>query len=141
LSGYDKSKLVASKLSLRENGIDTKYFDSAVRLHAWGYTGKRPAPPNILFPARRARLKRRARSNQTFKLLLGRLSAVGNFFIVLFMGVAFAAAAHERLRKGLLFRLRRGTAPHANIIVDRKSAETLERDDRADESPFSPSSS
>ena len=53
------------------------------------------------------------------------MSAVGNFFIVLFLGLAFAAQPGV-YRKGLLFLVPRGIARRATVIVDR-IGETLER--------------
>ena len=59
------------------------------------------------------------------KLLLGTVSAVGNFFIVLFLGLAFAAQPGV-YRKGLLFMAPARHRARATIIVDR-IGETLER--------------
>jgi predicted PurR-regulated permease PerM len=58
-------------------------------------------------------------------LLLGTVSAVGNFFIVLFLGLAFAAQP-ERLSKGVLFMAPARHRARATVIVDR-IGETLER--------------
>jgi predicted PurR-regulated permease PerM len=63
--------------------------------------------------------------SQTFKLLLGTVSAVGNFFIVLFLGLTFAAQPSV-YRKGLLFMAPARHRARATIIVDR-IGETLER--------------
>ena len=64
--------------------------------------------------------------SQTLKLLLGTLSAVGNFFIVMFLGLTFAAQPSV-YRNGLLFIWRPpGIAPVQPVIVDR-IGETLER--------------
>jgi predicted PurR-regulated permease PerM len=63
--------------------------------------------------------------SQTLKLLLGTVSAVGNFFIVLFLGLAFAAQPSVYY-KGLLFMAPARQRARATIIVDRIS-ETLER--------------
>jgi predicted PurR-regulated permease PerM len=56
---------------------------------------------------------------------LGTLSAVGNFFIVLFLGLAFAAQPSV-YRNGLLFMVPAQHRARATIIVDR-IGETLER--------------
>ena len=63
--------------------------------------------------------------SRTFKLLLGTVSAVGNFFIVLFLGLTFAAQPGV-YRKGLLFMAPARHRPRATMIVDR-IGETLER--------------
>ena len=63
--------------------------------------------------------------SQTFKLLLGTVSAVGNFFIVLFLGLAFAAQPGV-YRDGLLFMAPARHRARATVIVDR-IGETLER--------------
>ena len=63
--------------------------------------------------------------SQTFKVLLGTVSVVGNFFIVLFLGLAFAAQPSV-YRNGLLFIMPAKHRARATIIVDR-IGDTLER--------------
>jgi predicted PurR-regulated permease PerM len=63
--------------------------------------------------------------SQTLKLLLGTVSAVGNFFIVLFLGLAFAAQPAVYY-DGLLFMTPAKYRARATVIVDR-IGETLER--------------
>ena len=63
--------------------------------------------------------------SQTLKLLLGTVSAVGNFFIVLFLGLTFAAQPGV-YRNGLLFMAPARHRARATVIVDR-IGETLER--------------
>ncbi len=63
--------------------------------------------------------------SQTFKLLLGTVSAVGNFFIVLFLGLAFAAQPAV-YHKGLIFMTPAKYRGQATVIIDR-IGETLER--------------
>ena len=58
-------------------------------------------------------------------MLLGTVSAVGNFFIVLFLGLAFAAQPGV-YRKGLLYMAPARQRARATVIVDR-IGETLER--------------
>ncbi|MDB5576820.1 MAG: family transporter, partial [Bradyrhizobium sp.] len=58
-------------------------------------------------------------------VLLGTVSAVGNFFIVLFLGLAFAAQPAV-YRTGLLFMAPARHRARATVIVDR-IGETLER--------------
>ena len=63
--------------------------------------------------------------SQTLKLLLGTVSAVGNFFIVLFLGLTFAAQP-SIYRTGLLYLAPAKHRARATVIIDRIS-ETLER--------------
>ncbi|GIQ73066.1 AI-2E family transporter [Bradyrhizobium sp. RD5-C2] len=63
--------------------------------------------------------------SQTLKVLLGTVSVVGNFFIVLFLGLAFAAQP-SIYRAGLLFIAPAKYRAQATVIVDR-IGETLER--------------
>jgi predicted PurR-regulated permease PerM len=63
--------------------------------------------------------------SQTFRLLLGTVSAVGNLFIVLFLGLTFAAQPSV-YRKGLLFMTPARHRAPAEVIIDR-IGETLER--------------
>src|SRR5207244_2265851 len=62
---------------------------------------------------------------QTFKVLLGTISAVGDFFIVLFLGLAFVVQPGV-YRDGLLFMAPARHRARATIIVDR-IGDTLER--------------
>ncbi len=62
---------------------------------------------------------------QTLKLLLGTVSAVGNFFIVLFLGLSFAAQPSV-YRKGLLKLAPARHRASVTVVVDRIS-DTLER--------------
>ena len=55
---------------------------------------------------------------QTLKLLLGTVSAVGNFFIVLFLGFAFAAQPGV-YRNGLLFMAPARHRARTTVIIDR----------------------
>ncbi|HXL28885.1 MAG TPA: AI-2E family transporter [Bradyrhizobium sp.] len=129
LSGTIKSQLVNVKAFLEKNGIDTSYFD----------LGNAAAPPtdsstpaisgapttHNLPSAGAIASSGGAIVSQTLKLLLGTVSAVGNFFIVLFLGLTFAAQPGV-YRTGLLFMAPvRHRAP-ATVIVDR-IGETLER--------------
>ena len=62
---------------------------------------------------------------QTLKLVLGTVSAVGNFFIVLFLGLSFAAQPGV-YRKGLLALAPKKHRTSVTAVVDRIS-DTLER--------------
>jgi len=92
LSDTIKSQLVNVKAFLDRNGIDTSYLDLASPA-AGSSTSASPAtsPPHNLPSAGALASSGGAIVSQTLKLLLGTLSAVGNFFIVLFLGLTFAA--------------------------------------------------
>jgi predicted PurR-regulated permease PerM len=128
LSGTVKGQLVGVKAFLERNGIDTSYFD----LGNPGASGASPtpstpgaAPAHNLPGAGALASSGGAIVSQTFKLLLGTVSAVGNFFIVLFLGLAFAAQPGV-YRKRLLFMVPARHRARATVIVDR-IGETLER--------------
>jgi len=115
-----KSQLVNVKSFLERNGIDTTYFDFT----------KEPATPggptaHELPGAGALASSGGAIIGQTFKVLFGIVGGVGNFFIVLFLGLAFAAQPGI-YRDGLLFMMPAKHRPRATIIVDR-IGETLER--------------
>ena len=105
LSGTIKSQLVNVKAFLDRNGIDTSYFDLANPASQTAAPGGSETPAS---PTRRSLPSAGALASsggaivsQTFKLLLGTVSAVGNLFIVLFLGLAFAAQPSV-YRNGLL---------------------------------------
>jgi predicted PurR-regulated permease PerM len=129
LSNTIKSQLVTVKAFLERNGIDTSYFDlgnQAETPSASSSSATPSAPPARTFPGAGAIASSGgAIVSQTLKLLLGTVSAVGNFFIVLFLGLAFAAQPAV-YRNGLLFMAPAKHRARATIIVDR-IGETLER--------------
>jgi predicted PurR-regulated permease PerM len=127
LSDTIKSQLVGVKAFLERNGIDTSYFDlgNPNATPADSSTPATAAPPRNLPSAGALASSGGAIVSQTFKLLLGTVSAVGNFFIVLFLGLTFAAQPGV-YRKGLLFMAPARHRTRATIIVDR-IGETLER--------------
>jgi predicted PurR-regulated permease PerM len=128
LSDTLKSQLVGVKAFLERNGIDTSYFDlGSPGAPSSSSTPATPGPATThsLPGAGAFASSGGAIVSQTFKLLLGTLSAVGNFFIVLFLGLTFAAQPSV-YRKGLLFMTPARHRAHATVIVDRIS-ETLER--------------
>jgi predicted PurR-regulated permease PerM len=127
LSTTIKSQLVSVKAFLERNGIDTSYFelgnpnasaDSSTPATPGAATHNLPSAGTIASSGG-------AIVSQTLKLLLGTVSAVGNFFIVLFLGLTFAAQPSV-YRKGLLFIAPARHRARATIIVDR-IGETLER--------------
>jgi predicted PurR-regulated permease PerM len=127
LSNTLKSQLVTVKAFLEKNGIDASYFDlgSAAETPA-ASPGAAGTAPTRNFPGAGAIASSGgAIVSQTLKLLLGTVSAVGNFFIVLFLGLAFAAQPAV-YRNGLLFMMPVKYRARATVIVDR-IGETLER--------------
>ncbi len=129
LSGTIKSQLVGVKAFLEKNGIDTSYFElgnpaAAPTDSSTPATSSAPTTHNL--PSAGAIASSGgAIVSQTLKLLLGTVSAVGNFFIVLFLGLTFAAQPGV-YRKGLLFMAPVRHRARATVIVDR-IGETLER--------------
>ncbi len=129
LSGTIKSQLVGVKAFLDRNGVDTSYFElgnpaAPPTDSSTPATSGAPATHNL--PSAGAIASGGgAIVSQTLKLLLGTVSAVGNFFIVLFLGLTFAAQPSV-YRKGLLFMAPIRHRARATAIVDRIS-ETLER--------------
>jgi predicted PurR-regulated permease PerM len=128
LSDTIKSQLVGVKAFLEKNGIDTSYLELGNPAAApEGSTTATPgaAPTRNLPSAGAIASGGGAIVSQTLKLLLGTVSAVGNFFIVLFLGLTFAAQPSV-YRSGLLFMAPARHRAQATIIVDR-IGETLER--------------
>jgi predicted PurR-regulated permease PerM len=129
LSDTIKSQLVVVKAFLEKNGIDLSYLDFG---NSTATSASSPAPATPGADAKRnlpsageIASSGGAIVSQTLKLLLGTVSAVGNFFIVLFLGLTFAAQPGV-YRSGLLFMTPARHRAPATIIVDRIS-ETLER--------------
>ncbi|HEY3790327.1 MAG TPA: AI-2E family transporter [Bradyrhizobium sp.] len=128
LSDTIKSQLVTVKAFLERNGIDAGYFDL-------GNPGAAPSPSSSSTTPENAAPRLPSAGalassggaivSQTFKLLLGTVSAVGNFFIVLFLGLTFAAQPSV-YRNGLLFMAPARHRARATAIVDR-IGDTLER--------------
>ena len=134
LTNTIKSQLVNVKAFLEKNGIDTGLFDfgnltttpadssapatvapatpSAAPTHNLPSAGTIASSGGVIF-------------SQSLKLILGTVSAVGNFFIVLFLGLAFAVQPGV-YRDGLLFMAPAKHRARAVAIVDR-IGETLER--------------
>jgi predicted PurR-regulated permease PerM len=127
LSDTIKSQLVGVKAFLERNGIDTSYFDLGnPGASTDSSTPATPGAPTHNLPSAGALASSGgAIVSQTLKLLLGTVSAVGNFFIVLFLGLTFAAQPGV-YRKGLLFLAPARHRARTTVIVDR-IGETLER--------------
>jgi predicted PurR-regulated permease PerM len=131
LSDTIKSQLVNVKAFLDKNGIDTSFFDlgnpaaNAASAAAPATTPGAAAPTRNLPSPGALASSGGAIVSQTFKLLLGTVSAVGNFFIVLFLGLAFAAQPAV-YRDGLIFMTPAKYRTRATVVIDR-IGETLER--------------
>jgi predicted PurR-regulated permease PerM len=128
LSNTIKSQLVEVKAFLDRNGIDTSYFELGSPAAGTGpdaSTSPSATPPRSLPSAGTIASSGGAIVSQTFKLLLGTLSAVGNFFIVIFLGLTFAAQPSV-YRNGLLYLTPAAHRARAAVIVDR-IGDTLER--------------
>ena len=129
LSNTIKSQLVTVKGFLEKNGVDTSYFNlgtpAASTPESSAPETSAAAPTRTLPSASEFASSGGAIVTQTFKLLLGTVSAVGNFFIVLFLGLTFAAQPSV-YRKGLLFLAPARHRGRATVIVDR-IGDTLER--------------
>jgi predicted PurR-regulated permease PerM len=127
LSDTIKSQLVNVKSFLDRNGIDTSYFDLANPPpgQADSTTSNANQPPHNLPSAGALASGGGIIVSQTWKLLLGTVNAVGNFFIVIFLGLAFAAQPSV-YRNGLLYLAPAKHRIQTTIIIDRIS-ETLER--------------
>jgi predicted PurR-regulated permease PerM len=132
LSDTLKSQLVNVKAFLDKNGVDTSFLElgSSPTAPTTSEAAPTPAKPDTpathnLPSAGAIASSGGAIVSQTLKLLLGTVSAVGNFFIVLFLGLAFAAQPSVYY-KGLLFMAPARHRARATIIIDR-IGETLER--------------
>src|SRR6185369_9860059 len=109
LSKTIKSQITNVKPFLDNHGIDTSFFDLG---NAASDTSANPpsdstpspaAPPRGSLPGAGALASSGgAIVSQTFKLLLGTIHGVGNIFIVLFLGLSFAAQPSV-YHDGLLF--------------------------------------
>ena len=129
LSNTIKSQLVNVKAFLEKTGVDTSFFDFG-SLNAAPSDSSTPAAPGAapthnLPSAGAIASSGGAIFSQSLKLILGTVSAVGNFFIVLFLGLAFAVQPGV-YRDGLLFMAPAKHRARATIIIDRIGW-TLER--------------
>jgi predicted PurR-regulated permease PerM len=125
LTNTIKSQLVNVKAFLERNGVDTGFFDFG-SLNAAPSDSAAPAAQTHNLPsAGTIASSGGAIFSQSLKLILGTVSAVGNFFIVLFLGLAFAVQPGV-YRNGLLFMAPAKHRARATIIIDRIGW-TLER--------------
>nr|WP_249809473.1 AI-2E family transporter [Bradyrhizobium sp. 153] len=132
LSKTIKSQITNVRSFLENHGIDTSFFDlgnAASDSSADAPASSTPspaAPPRGPLPGAGALASSGgAIVSQTFKLLLGTIHGVGNIFIVLFLGLSFAAQPGV-YHDGLLFLAPAKHRTRVTLIIDR-TAETLER--------------
>ncbi|MET0705694.1 MAG: AI-2E family transporter [Tardiphaga sp.] len=138
LSTTLKSQVVNVKSFLERHGVDTSYLDFGSVAADTDGTAKPDAPAKPVAPTPSTESKGNnlpsasafassggAIVSQTLKILLGTVSALGNFFIVLFLGLSFAAQPSV-YRKGLLHLTPAQYRAPMTVIVDRVS-DTLER--------------
>jgi len=131
LSQTIKSQLSTVKAFLEKNGVDTSYFELGQAEAPTDAAGSAtpgtttPPTPHTLPSASALASSGGAIVSQTLKVLLGTVSVVGNFFIVLFLGLAFAAQPSV-YRTGLIFIAPAKYRSHCIAVVDRIGF-TLER--------------
>lgn len=131
LSTTLKSQIANLKSFLDQHGVDTGYLDfgnisTAATDASHAETPSPPTPASRNLPsAGTIASSGGAIVSQTFKIIFGAIGALGNFFIVLFLGLSFAAQPGV-YRKGLLHLTPSRHRAPMTIIVDRIS-DTLER--------------
>lgn len=132
LSKTLKSQLANVRSFLDNHGIDTSFFDLGNAAPDSSANAPSDSTPSPAAPSRSPLPGAGALASsggaivsQTFKLLLGTIHGVGNIFIVLFLGLAFAAQPGV-YRDGLLFLAPARHRTRVTLIIDH-TAETLER--------------
>ncbi len=129
LSNTIKSQLSTLKTILEGYGVDTSFFDLTPFTSQQSHSPDAPAQPSSTphLPASASTIASSGGAilGQTFKVVLGAVSAVGNFFIVLFLGLAFAVQPSV-YRNGLVFMAPAKHRERATVIIDRIGY-TLER--------------
>jgi len=129
LSGTIKSQIANVKAFLDSHGIDTSYLNlnstpssltpsgSSSAIPSSNGSNGSPATRSLPSPSELAS-GGGAIVGQTLKLILGTIGAVGNFFIVLFLGLAFATQPAV-YRSGILRLSPASFRPQVEIVVDR----------------------
>jgi predicted PurR-regulated permease PerM len=131
LSKTIKSQISNVRSFLDNHGIDTSFFDFGSAAPASSTDAdSTPAAPGAASHGQLPGAGALASSggaivSQTFKLLFGAISAVGNVFIVLFLGLAFAAQP-SIYHDGLLYLAPARHRTRVALIID-GIGETLER--------------
>ncbi|AVT81641.1 AI-2E family transporter [Rhodopseudomonas palustris] len=116
LSGTIKTQIVNVKAFLERNGVDTGFLELNTTPSAAHPETTTPVQPRNLPSAGEIASGGGAIVSQTLKLILGTIGAVGNFFIVMFLGLAFAAQPSV-YRNGLVRMVPRRYRPQADVIV------------------------
>lgn len=127
LSGTIKSQVVSVKTFLEKYGVDTSYLDLGSLTAAPDSSGETPAAAaqHNLPSAGTIASSGGAILSQTWKIVIGAVAGVGNFFIVLFLGLCFAAQPSV-YRNGLIYMAPKRRRADVAVVVDR-IGETLER--------------
>jgi predicted PurR-regulated permease PerM len=126
LSNTIKSQVVNVKAFLEKYGVDTSYLDFGnLTAPPAGAADSPPAAPHNLPSAGTIASSGGAILSQTWKIVLGTVGAVGNFFIVLFLGLCFAAQPGV-YRDGLIYMAPARRRANVAVVVDR-IGDTLER--------------
>jgi len=129
LSGTIKSQLVTVKGFLERNGVDTSYFDignlAAASTDPAKADAPAPAAPLNMPSASTIASSGGAIVSETLKLVLRAVGGVGHFFIVLFLGLSFAAQPGV-YRNGLVTMTPSRHRDSVATVVDRIGA-TLQR--------------
>jgi predicted PurR-regulated permease PerM len=130
LSNTIKSQVVNVKAYLEKYGVDTSYLDfgnltAPPAGQAASSEAAAPATAHNLPSAGSLASSGGAILSQTWKIVLGTVGAVGNFFIVLFLGLCFAAQPGV-YRNGLIHMAPAKRRANVAIVVDR-IGDTLER--------------
>ena len=116
LSGTIKTQIVNVKAFLERNGVDTGFLELNTTPSAAHPETTTPVQPRNLPSAGEIASGGGAIVSQTLKLILGTIGAVGNFFIVMFLGLAFAAQPSV-YRNGLVRMVPRRYRAQADVIV------------------------
>nr|CAE28213.1 possible transport protein/permease [Rhodopseudomonas palustris CGA009] len=116
LSGTIKTQIVNVKALLERNGVDTGFLELNPTPSAAHPETTTPVQPRNLPSAGEIASGGGAIVSQTLKLILGTIGAVGNFFIVMFLGLAFAAQPSV-YRNGLVRMVPRRYRAQADVIV------------------------
>jgi predicted PurR-regulated permease PerM len=121
-----KSQVVNVKAFLEKYGVDTSYLELGNLTAPPAGSAETPSAPAHNLPSASALASGGgAILGQTLKIVLGTVSAVGNFFIVLFLGLCFAAQPGV-YRNGLIYVAPARHRANVAIVVDR-IGDTLER--------------
>ncbi|MFL9502279.1 AI-2E family transporter [Rhodopseudomonas palustris] len=116
LSGTIKTQIVNVKAFLERNGVDTGFLELNTTPSTAHPETAIPVQPRNLPSAGEIASGGGAIVSQTLKLILGTIGAVGNFFIVMFLGLAFAAQPSV-YRNGLVRMVPRRYRAQADVIV------------------------